>query len=152
MNTAIAQHLNVTESAILEVQEWARVLWVRVKGLGARFVSKKVTEMTEIKEYERQLSNGAWVDCDIEQYIDDILRQEPRVAKWEKRSPLTDKDEVINSLNNGSVLMWDTDWNDKIRVKPEPAPNPPIAEAPLMQTSTGEWVSPDEWDLIEGAM
>jgi hypothetical protein len=45
MNTAIAQHLNVTESAIIEVQEWARVLWVRVKGLGARFVSKKVVKM-----------------------------------------------------------------------------------------------------------
>jgi hypothetical protein len=43
MNTAaIANHLNVAESAITEIQEWARVLWVRVKGLGARFVSKKV--------------------------------------------------------------------------------------------------------------
>jgi len=40
--TAIANHLNVAESAIVEVQEWARVLWVRVKGLGARFVSKKI--------------------------------------------------------------------------------------------------------------
>jgi len=45
MNAAIAQHLNVAESAILEVQEWARVLWVRVRGIGARFVSKKVTKM-----------------------------------------------------------------------------------------------------------
>ena len=45
MNTAaIARHLNIAESAILEVQEWARVLWVRVQGLGARFVSKKVTK------------------------------------------------------------------------------------------------------------
>lgn len=48
--TAIAQHLNVAEAAIVEVQEWARVLWVRVKGLGARFVSKKVTKM-EAKTY-----------------------------------------------------------------------------------------------------
>jgi hypothetical protein len=40
--TAIAQHLNVAAEAIVEIQEWARVLWVRVKGLGARFVSKKV--------------------------------------------------------------------------------------------------------------
>lgn len=44
MQSAIAQHLNVTESAILEVQEWARVLWVRVRGIGARFVSKKVVK------------------------------------------------------------------------------------------------------------
>jgi hypothetical protein len=43
MNTAaIANHLSVAASAIVEVQEWARVLWVRVRGLGARFVSKKV--------------------------------------------------------------------------------------------------------------
>lgn len=54
MNTAIAQHLNVTESAILEVQEWARVLWVRVKGLGARFVSKKVVKMEMTKDEARQ--------------------------------------------------------------------------------------------------
>ena len=48
MNTiAIANHLNVAADAIVEVQEWARVLWVRVRGLGARFVSKKVVAMTE---------------------------------------------------------------------------------------------------------
>jgi hypothetical protein len=52
MNTAIAQHLNVPVASILEVQEWARVLWVRVKGLGARFVSKKVVKMAEPKTYK----------------------------------------------------------------------------------------------------
>lgn len=41
---AIASHLNVAASAIVEIQEWARVLWVRIKGVGARFVSKKVVE------------------------------------------------------------------------------------------------------------
>lgn len=45
MNTAIATHLNVAEAAIVEIQEWASVLWVRVKGLGARFVSKKVVKV-----------------------------------------------------------------------------------------------------------
>jgi len=45
--TAIANHLNVATSAIVEVQEWARVLWVRIKGIGARFVSKKV--VVEVK-------------------------------------------------------------------------------------------------------
>jgi hypothetical protein len=46
MNTAaIANHLNVAEAAIAEIQEWARVLWVRVRGMGARFVSKKVVKM-----------------------------------------------------------------------------------------------------------
>jgi len=55
MNTAaIANHLNVAESAITEVQEWARVMWVRVKGLGARFVSKRVVKVMEIQGIEVQ--------------------------------------------------------------------------------------------------
>ena len=37
----IARHLNVIDSAIIEVQEWATVLWVRFKG-GCKFVSKKI--------------------------------------------------------------------------------------------------------------
>jgi len=52
MNTntaAIANHLNVAAEAITEVQEWARVLWVRVKGLGTRFVSKNVVKVTQLK-------------------------------------------------------------------------------------------------------
>lgn len=52
MNTqAIAQHLNLAEQLITEVQEWATVLWVRIKGMRPRFVSKKVRKMTEA-EYE----------------------------------------------------------------------------------------------------
>jgi hypothetical protein len=50
--TAIAQHLNVAAEAIVEIQEWARVLWVRVKGLGARFVSKKVAEVKTVEAVE----------------------------------------------------------------------------------------------------
>ena len=48
--TTIATHLNVLESAITKTEEWANVLFVVVKGLGARFVSKKVmgTEKTGI--------------------------------------------------------------------------------------------------------
>jgi hypothetical protein len=39
---AIATKLNVLESAIVRIEEWSSVLFVVVKGLGARFVSKKV--------------------------------------------------------------------------------------------------------------
>jgi hypothetical protein len=42
---AIATSLNVLECAIVRVDEWASVLFVVVKGLGARFVSKKVVKM-----------------------------------------------------------------------------------------------------------
>jgi hypothetical protein len=81
MNTAIAQHLNVTPSAILEVQEWARVLWVRVKGLGARFVSKKVVKkmiVEDRKVYSEDrsmyvvfeddgvgLKGSVWASCEV---------------------------------------------------------------------------------------
>lgn len=45
MNTqAIAQYLNLSQELILEVQEWAKVLWVRIKGMRPRFVSKKVAK------------------------------------------------------------------------------------------------------------
>ncbi|MEM9214021.1 MAG: hypothetical protein AAGD25_06700 [Cyanobacteria bacterium P01_F01_bin.150] len=47
--TAIARHLNVVESAIKEIRDFwtwtgGRVLLVIVKGLGTRFVSKKVVK------------------------------------------------------------------------------------------------------------
>lgn len=46
MNTqAVASHLNLAEELILEVQEWAKVLWVRIKGMRPKFVSKKVVRM-----------------------------------------------------------------------------------------------------------
>jgi hypothetical protein len=61
MNTAtaaIASRLNVAASAIVEVQEWARVLWVRIKGVGARFVSKKVVEDKVMEVVETALETA----------------------------------------------------------------------------------------------
>lgn len=56
MNTqSIAQHLNLTEELILEIQEWARVLWVRIKGMRPRFVSKKVVAMITKEEAEAMI-------------------------------------------------------------------------------------------------
>ena len=52
MNTAaIATHLKITESDIIEIQEWASVLWVRFVG-GVRFVSKKIGAITMKKIIE----------------------------------------------------------------------------------------------------
>lgn len=51
MNTAIATKLNVLESAIVRIEEWTHVLFVVVKGLGGRFVSKKVIK--EEKKVDR---------------------------------------------------------------------------------------------------
>jgi hypothetical protein len=49
--TAIAQQLNILDSAIIEIQEWANVLWVRFVG-GCKFVSKKAIKMTELEALE----------------------------------------------------------------------------------------------------
>ena len=50
MITQIAQHLNILESAIAQVEEWANVLFVRfIKG-SPRFVSKKVKEKETMVE------------------------------------------------------------------------------------------------------
>ena len=98
MNAAIAQHLNVTESAIIEVQEWARVLWVRVKGLGARFVSKKVAKM---EGTEKQIK---WA----ESIKADFLRK----LKNGQRGPLalseSDYNAVVEAANNRrtSAAWW----------------------------------------------
>ena len=42
LTTAVAQHLNVLESTIKEIQEWAKVLLVKFTSGKPRFVSKKV--------------------------------------------------------------------------------------------------------------
>jgi len=44
--TAIANHLNVAESAIVRIERWTRCLFVVIKGIGARFVSYKVVDET----------------------------------------------------------------------------------------------------------
>jgi hypothetical protein len=52
MNTqAIASHLNIIDSAIIEIQEWANVLWVKFIG-GVRFVSKKIgAKVVELEKH-----------------------------------------------------------------------------------------------------
>ncbi len=54
MNAQIAQHLNVAEAAIIKIEEWANVIFAVVKGIGARFVSKKVAKAPE-KTFEEKL-------------------------------------------------------------------------------------------------
>jgi hypothetical protein len=59
---AIANHLNIVESIIAEVQEWANVLWVRFVGRRPRFVSKKAltmntdTQLPELTGSEKQVT------------------------------------------------------------------------------------------------
>ena len=48
----IAKHLNVRQSAIIKVEKWANCLFVVVRGLGARFVSKKIMNKIEVDLYK----------------------------------------------------------------------------------------------------
>lgn len=53
---AIAQHLNIAEAIIAEVQEWASVLFVRFIGRRPRFVSKKVVVMITRSEAAKAIA------------------------------------------------------------------------------------------------
>jgi hypothetical protein len=72
---AIASHLNIVDSAIIEIQEWASVLWVKFIG-GVRFVSKKIgakkmerkmevdyktEKFSQLETIVRHFDSGAWV-------------------------------------------------------------------------------------------
>jgi len=62
LTAAIASHLNVSESAIMRIEEWANVMFVTAKGIGARFVSKKIKEkkMERLNGYKlRPVDAGA---------------------------------------------------------------------------------------------
>ncbi|MEM9116870.1 MAG: hypothetical protein AAGD09_03195 [Cyanobacteria bacterium P01_F01_bin.56] len=139
MNAVIAQHLNIAESLIAEVQEWAHVLWVRVKGLGARFVSKKIAKMTEtlpaLKGTEKQVE---WAEdirrqlmADVEEFKSDkadkmqapprLKRKEQGLSaqeieqKWRHRNEKLQK-EIERITDNLSVILQNDDatfWIEK---------------------------------------
>ena len=50
MIAAIAQHLKIKAETILKVEEWKTVLFVVIKGVGGRFLSKKVAFKNGSKE------------------------------------------------------------------------------------------------------
>lgn len=60
---AVANHLNILESAIVEIQEWASVLWVRFVSGRPRFVSKKVVKVIQMtrKQLAEKIANN--LDC-----------------------------------------------------------------------------------------
>jgi hypothetical protein len=85
MTTATAQianHLNIAESVIASVEEWAHVLFVRFIGRRPRFVSKKVVEVKAMsidemmEEYLASCSSkDEWIDRveAMESHLDDCL-------------------------------------------------------------------------------
>lgn len=64
MNTQIAQHLNIAESTILKIEEWANVFFVVCRKIGARFVSKKVVTMKTREEAASEIA--AKINTEVE--------------------------------------------------------------------------------------
>ena len=65
---AIASHLNIAETIIAEVQEWAHVLFVWFVGRRPRFVSKKVMEdkmdQKQLIEKMEEIGGRRWTKGD----------------------------------------------------------------------------------------
>lgn len=163
--TAIANHLNVAASAIVEVQDWARVLWVRVKGLGARFVSKKVVEAKGMKLL---IQDGGGYGCSIvangeKVYYSSAAEISPEMGIVAGvLGGFYDHQHCQIALDAGGVVTksstnkWDEVKIEEVRVtaelliayckRLESARNP---HAGMMQTSIGKWVLADDWDAIE---
>lgn len=128
MNTqAIAQHLNLVEELIVEVQVWAKVLWVRIKGMRPRFVSKKVAKMDKTPDALAQLLLDAgfakasvWEKYGLTRIYTQSgfieLTDEPKIkgghSKQEKQQIL----DCLKQWNDGKVssLSKKKDWKDHL--------------------------------------
>ena len=105
MNTqAIAQHLNLAEELILEVQEWKRVLWVRIKGVRPKFVSKKVVKQM----LTLTLDEAAKIVTDNEaierNYLNQgVLKQAIAMAKELKAAGFGSRDGMCVFPNTASI-------------------------------------------------
>ena len=165
MNTAvIARHLNVVESAITRCEEWAKVLFVVVKGLGARFVSKKI--MTEESFYVKESSTGVEYSKDgvvfqSGDYCQVVLSTENIRHAIARFSSAGHSQIALDA--GGEVIETSEGWygGAKKTVKVSLALLEAFCKqfAPaeddhtgMMQTSTGQWVMADDWDAIEGGM
>ena len=99
MNAAIAQHLNILESAIVKVEEWANVLFVVAKGIGARFVSKKVAkvEVKTLKTVKKTSASG--------------------MVSWDKGMKFREDDSIweVTTAKN-TRIYWDSNVEDEVAV------------------------------------
>jgi hypothetical protein len=158
MNAVIAQHLNVAESAIVRVEEWANVIFAVVRGLGARFVSKRVTKMELTAEKLEAVGGSRWTKNGFDRVyfeLADFVEMSNSVARklagtklfWENgkfryQSYSTRTTEIEQAIQNIKRQA------DGVVVAAK-SNKPPFPNA--MLTSTGQWVTPDQWDEIEGS-
>ncbi len=107
MNAAIAQKLNVLESAIVRIEEWANVLFVVVKGLGARFVSKKV-----VKVEKKIVKSASWTQGGYEavaklengQYV--VTVSNGRTFNYSSEKFMTDMDPEVMAAGGCTNIQF----------------------------------------------
>jgi len=68
---------------------------------------------------QRQLGNGNWIDTkgqdQIDRIIQAVLDQEPRLAVFEDRSPMTTRQEVLDHLASGQSIRYADKWYMNVR-------------------------------------
>lgn len=97
LTAAIATRYNVAEAAIIEVREWANVFLAVIKGVGARFVSKKLAPSAKPvavewqvegtlgkAEYKEEYAHFGGKPCYAvyKQLVKKVIGQAPRIT-WE---------------------------------------------------------------------
>lgn len=149
--TAIARHLNVAESAITRCEEWARVLFVVVKGLGARFVSKKIMSSNSNfgKRQKITTPSGGWaVRREIDERWGGGFLYEVGSRMWGNGG-----DSIIGNARSQEELdeLLEKAEAESAYSKRHEAQFRRIP-AGYAVTSAGEVVLQADWDEIEGAM
>lgn len=92
---AIAKHLNIVQSEVLRIEEWANCLFVVVKGLGARFVSKKVMEEIKLPNLKGTEKQVKWAS-DIR--IQTVRRLDIMVDHFSTRYAKKDREAVAEEV------------------------------------------------------
>jgi len=113
--TAIAQHLNIAADAIVKIEEWAQVLWVKFVG-GCKFVSKKVIKMTSFpfinkpmpESVKAQTVHQVFVKIGNQKYVVKYYSNEGSNRAWNKL-----KNEVkAQSRWNGEIWIAKCDYQE----------------------------------------
>lgn len=95
--TAIANHLNIAESIIASIEEWAHVLFVRFIGRRPRFVSKKII----VEDKDNTMNQQEKL---MEEYLASCSRQDEWIDRVEAMESHLDDCLPVRSCVSPSVL------------------------------------------------
>jgi hypothetical protein len=158
----IAAKFNVLESAIVRVEEWANVMFAVIKGIGSRFVSKKLKveeNKMNFTESVNRCGHKIWSHnsgAKVEQYSDGKYCPTRKYENVQCLIP-TMSSRTVDDLEyaKGIALASQLKLNEEIlqaakiieqNKRSEDAKDRAFAIANGMhQTSTGEWVDESEY-------